>query len=157
MNHSGQYVGFFITHSIFLNYAVFGGMFASSKSALLIHTSVFPITMLHWKTNKEQCFLTEIEQKLVKNTKYEEWVNKSPLFTQRYLSLLGIHMNEPTTEKVIRIIFILSWGYTVFKLFSLIRLESKSPLERLFEQKILLPQKFQSFQRFQPCPLFPSP
>lgn len=119
MNHPGPYIGFFIAHSIFLNYAIFGGLLTSSKIALMIHATIFPLTILHWKTNKNKCFLTEIEQKLVKNTKYEDWVNKYPLFTQRYVSLFGIHMEEDDMNRIVIILFFTMWCITLFKLFSL--------------------------------------
>lgn len=150
MNHSGPYIGFFMTHSVFLNYAIFGGLFASSKYGLLLHSSIYPITMIHWKTNNGQCFMTQIEQKIVKNTKYENWVNTYPLFTQRYVSLFGIHTEEETMEQVTKIIFTVSWGITLFKLFSLLRVETKSPLQLLFEQNLPLLRKFQLFPMLLP-------
>ena len=101
--------------------------------------------MIHWKTNNGNCYVTEIEQKLVKNTKYESWVIKYPLFTQRYVNLFGIHTEKETMDKLTKIVFTLSWGFTLFKLFSLFREETKSPLQLLLEQNLPLLQKFQSF------------
>lgn len=129
MKNETKYIGFFTFHTVYLNYAVFGGLFSNTKQSLWIHSLVFPLTILHWKTNKGACFLTEIEQKLVKNTKYEKWVEEYPLFTQRYLSLFKIYLNEPTTETLSKLGFIFSWSITLFKLFS------------LFHQNPLLPQQ----------------
>lgn len=145
MEHSGPYIGFFMVHSVFLNYALFGGLFSSSKYALLLHSSIYPLTMIHWKTNNGNCYVTEIEQKLVKNTKYESWVIKYPLFTQRYVNLFGIHTEKETMDKLTKIVFTLSWGFTLFKLFSLFREETKSPFQLLLEQNLPLLQKFQLF------------
>jgi len=121
MNNSIPYIGFFIAHTIFLNYAIFGGLLASSKTALMLHAAIFPLTILHWKTNNSKCVLTELEHKFVKNTKYEEWVKKYPLFTQRYVSLFGIHMEENDINRIVKAVFFITWCITLFKLFSLYR------------------------------------
>ena len=137
MNNEAKYIGFFAVHSLYLNYAVFGGLFSNTKTVLWIHALVCPLTILHWNTNNGACFLTELEQKLVKNTKYEKWVEKYPLFTQRYLSLFGISLEEQTTEKMLRVAFIISWVIPLFKLFSLYQ-SRVVPLQPMLSHQNLL-------------------
>lgn len=139
-----KFWGFFGIHSLFLNYTLFGGIISDSKAPLLIHASILPLTILHWRCNNNECILTTIEHKIAKNTKYEFWVNRYPLFSQRYLNILGINLSEVATEKLIRIFLGFSWCYTIFKLSSLyyqpLYLEKlhQEPLKQL--QKNFLPQ-----------------
>lgn len=139
MNNEQKFQGCFLLHSLFLNYTVFGGIFASSKVGLWIHSTILPLTLLHWKLNNNKCFITELEQKYVKNTKYENWVTESPLFTQRYLSLFGIHINEIKLEIILKYSIGLTWLYTIFKVSSLYHQQI------LLEQRKLLQPRFPQF------------
>ena len=140
MNNEYKFIGCFFVHSLFLNYAVFGGIFTSSKVGLWIHSTTLPLTLLHWNTNNNKCFITELEHKYVKNTKYESWVEKRPLFTQRYLSLFGIYLEEQNVETLLRYAILLTWSYTLFKLsFQYYRQPIPEPpiLQPLFPQILL--------------------
>lgn len=117
MDNLIKYYILFIIHTIFFLYCIVGGLITNNKSLLLIHAINWPLTYIHWNTNKGACFLTNMENDYAKGTNMEK-INKAyPLYTQRLALLFGIKTREEDNEIRVRILFTLGWLVSIYKLF----------------------------------------
>lgn len=94
-------------HYIISIYLVFGGLFTNNVIYLKIHFYVTLLTIIHWITNKGQCFLTE--------TDYDS--NDEPNgYTKHLLSLMNISPSSTNLMIIGWLSVILPCIYTLYKL-----------------------------------------
>ncbi len=98
-------------HKLFVYFIVFG--FLLPKKYLIYHLIVWPLVWLHWKTNNNYCFLTQLESKL--NGKespnvIEAHANSGDTeFMKRLFNNMGIVMPIERIHLLTRILFTTSW------------------------------------------------
>jgi len=120
MSNLIKYYTLFTIHTIFFLYCIVGGLITNNKALLLLHAINWPLTYIHWKTNRGDCFLTNIENDYAKGTKMEKINKEYPLYTQRLALLFGIKTREEDNEIRVRILFTLGWLVSIYKLLVLI-------------------------------------
>lgn len=103
----------FVLHIFVLLFAVLG--FLLPKKYLIVHLLLWPIIIIHWITNNDNCILTELEK--TTKTPGSEYVH----FSIRIKELLGIKDGESEEKDIDMMRNIYVTVYCITWLISLVR------------------------------------
>ena len=109
-----------ILHKLIVYFMVFG--FLLPKKYLIYHLIVWPLVWLHWKTNNNYCFLTQLESKL--NGKESPNVIEAQAdstdteFMKQLFNSIGIIMPIERIHLLTRIMFTTSWTISSYIYFT---------------------------------------
>jgi hypothetical protein len=113
MNMNEILIGLIIfIHELLIYFLIFG--FLLSKNYLIYHIIFLPVTYIHWMTNNDKCFLTDLEYKLKNKDSPYTHDNANP-FMKRFFSKFGINLTDDNTYKLTMILFVSSWLISLYK------------------------------------------
>lgn len=92
-----------ILHRILVYFNLFG--FLLPKKYLIYHLFLWPIILIHWLTNNNKCFLTQLEIQLSGNN----WGKKESDFGIGIAKSFGINLSKKETDKISITLATISW------------------------------------------------
>ena len=92
-----------IIHRILVYFTLLG--FLLPKKYLKYHLIMWPGILLHWLTNNNRCFLSDLEVKL----SGESWGEKESDFGIKIAKSFGINITLKDTTKIYIIVYTITW------------------------------------------------
>ena len=99
-----------IIHNIFILIMIFG--FMLPKKYLKFHALIWPLTLLHWKTNNNKCMLTQLEKYL----KGDDSDSSDSSFMKSFFKRWGINLTMRGTNILNITLYTLGWLITMYRL-----------------------------------------
>jgi hypothetical protein len=107
-----------INHKFFFYFVIFGFLLPSKY--LLCHLFAWPTIFLHWKTNNNRCWISELEDWLLsKKTKpvYRDYDGIDSDFVKLIFRRIGLNVTNHYIHMFIVLIFKVSWSISAMRYF----------------------------------------
>ena len=108
-----------LIHYLLVIFILSGWLF-SANIILTSHVILIPIIILHWKTNRGRCILTEIEGALRRVEKKIDKKNEQESFVKKFLAKFFDPL--PSDEKIKAAIYISIWSSWTISLLKILLL-----------------------------------